>query len=408
MTKQKNTDEKAGPNIDLAIVGGGGHVGLPLALAFVDKGLNVLIQDINKQVLEIIADGRMPWIDQGCDALLESGLASGRLHLASDPQAIDGAGKVIVTIGTPVDKFLNPDHKVFRSCINSIAPYLRNSNMIILRSTVFPGITDWLYGHLREQGMALPVAYCPERVVQGRAFEELSSMPQIVSATTTRAEEEAAGLFAMLAPSIVLATPKEAEFAKLFTNAYRYVQFATTNQFYMIATSAGLDYHNIHKAITQDYPRASDLPRAGFTAGPCLFKDTMQLAAFANNQFSLGHDAMLINEGLVLFLIEQAQSQYDLGELTVGLLGMAFKADIDDARASLSYKLKNVLAFRAQKVLTTDPYVKDDPDLVDLDQVIAQSDLLFLCVPHGHYKNLPVGEKPVIDVWGFLADHGTD
>ncbi len=408
MTKQKSTDEKTGSDIDLAIVGGAGHVGLPLALAFVEKGLSVLIQDIDKRILDIVADGRMPWIDRGCDALLASGLASGRLHLASDPRAIDGAGKVIVTVGTPVDEFLNPDHKAFCTCIDGITPYLWNSGLIILRSTVFPGTTDWLCGYLQEQGMTLPVAYCPERVVQGRALEELSSMPQIVSATTTRAEEEAAGLFAMLAPSIVLVAPKEAEFTKLFANAYRYIQFATTNQFYMIATSAGLDYHNIHKAITQDYPRASDLPRAGFTAGPCLFKDTMQLAAFASNQFSLGHDAMLINEGLVLFLIEQAQSQYDLGELTVGLLGMAFKADIDDIRASLSYKLKNVLAVRAQKVLTTDPYVKDDPDLVDLDQVIAQSDLLFLCVPHGQYKNLPVGEKPVIDVWGFLADHETD
>ncbi|MDP6526449.1 MAG: nucleotide sugar dehydrogenase [Kiritimatiellia bacterium] len=408
MTKQKNANKKAGPDIDLAIVGGAGHVGLPLALSFVDKGLTVLIQDINKEVLEIIAEGRMPWIDQGCDVLLASGLASGRLHLASDPQAIDGAGKVIVTVGTPVDEFLNPDHKAFRSCIDGIALYLQNSNLMILRSTVFPGTTDWLYGYLQEQGMDLPVAYCPERVVQGLALEELRSVPQIISGTTSQAVEEAAGLFTMLAPSVVYTMPKEAEFAKLFANAYRYIQFATANQFYMIATSAGLDYHNIHKAITQDYPRASDLPRAGFAAGPCLFKDTMQLAAFANNQFSLGHNAMLINEGLVLFLIEQVQNQYNLGELTVGLLGMAFKADIDDTRASLSYKLKNMLTVRARKVLTTDPYVKDDPGLINLDQVIAQSDLLFLCVPHSQYKDLIVGETPVIDVWGFLADHETD
>ncbi len=408
MTKQKNANKKAGPDIDLAIVGGAGHVGLPLALSFVDKGLTVLIQDINKEVLEIIAEGRMPWIDQGCDVLLASGLASGRLHLASDPQAIDGAGKVIVTVGTPVDEFLNPDHKAFRSCIDGIALYLQNSNLMILRSTVFPGTTDWLYGYLQEQGMDLPVAYCPERVVQGLALEELRSVPQIISGTTSQAVEEAASLFTMLAPSVVYTMPKEAEFAKLFANAYRYIQFATANQFYMIATSAGLDYHNIHKAITQDYPRASGLPRAGFAAGPCLFKDTMQLAAFANNQFSLGHDAMLINEGLVLFLIEQVQNQYNLGELTVGLLGMAFKADIDDTRASLSYKLKNMLTVRARKVLTTDPYVKDDPGLINLDQVIAQSDLLFLCVPHSQYKDLIVGETPVIDVWGFLADHETD
>jgi UDP-N-acetyl-D-mannosaminuronic acid dehydrogenase len=335
-------------------------------------------------------------------------IESGRLHLASDPQAIDGAGKVIVTVCTPVDEFLNPDHKAFRACIDGIAPYLQNSNLTILRSTVFPGTTDWLYGHLQEQGMDLPVAYCPERVVQGRALEEPSSVPQIISGTTSQAEEEAANLFTMLAPAIVRATPKEAEFSKLFSNAYRYIQFATANQFYMIATSAGLDYQNIHNAITQDYPRASDLPRAGFAAGPCLFKDTMQLAAFANNQFSLGYDAMLINEGLVLFLIEQAQNQYDLGELTVGLLGMAFKADIDDTRASLSYKLKNMLVVCANRVLTSDPYAKDDPDLIDLDQVIAQSDLLFLCVPHSQYKNLNMGGKPVIDVWGFLTDHATD
>ena len=154
--------------------------------------------------------------------------------------------------------------------------------------------------------------------------------------------------------------PEEAELAKLFTNTWRYIKFATANQFWMMANDFGLDFARIRHAIAYDYPRAADLPMPGFAAGPCLLKDTMQLAAFNRNNFVLGHSAMLINEGLPLYLVSRLEDRFDLGELTVGILGMAFKGGSDDPRDSLAYKLRKILTLKARETLCTDPYVVDD------------------------------------------------
>ncbi|MBT5860437.1 MAG: nucleotide sugar dehydrogenase, partial [Alphaproteobacteria bacterium] len=197
-------------------------------------------------------------------------------------------------------------------------------------------------------------------------------------------------------------TPMEAEFAKLFTNAYRYIQFAITNEFFSVANSAGVNYHNILGAITKNYPRAKGIPTPGFTAGPCLFKDTMQLVAYANNQFNLGTAGMLVNEGLVLYVIDRLTKSYDLSKMTVGILGMAFKADSDDIRSSLSYKMKKVLVTHADEVIATDPLVTVDDTLLPLDEVIDRSDLLILCTPHSAYKDLDTKGKPVADVWNYV------
>jgi UDP-N-acetyl-D-mannosaminuronic acid dehydrogenase len=302
-----------------------------------------------------------------------------------------------------VDEFLNPVGKVVQDCIDGLLPHLADGQLLILRSTVFPGTTDWLDAHLKRKGRNLKVAFCPERVVQGYGVKELREMPQIVSGTSPEAEQEAAALFNMIAPELVIVKPIEAEFAKLFNNAYRYIEFAATNQFYMIAKSAGVDYQRVLEAMKHNYPRSKNMPRPGFAAGPCLFKDTMQLAAFARNQFGLGHAAMLVNEGLVLDVIDDLKRRYDLSKMTVGLLGMAFKAEIDDIRASLSYKFKKALISSAKAVVTTDPFVTTDPELLPLDEVVARSDVLILCTPHADYKNAALGNKPVVDVWGHLT-----
>jgi UDP-N-acetyl-D-mannosaminuronic acid dehydrogenase len=172
----------------------------------------------------------------------------------------------------------------------------------------------------------------------------------------------------------------------------------------MIAKSAGVDYQAVMKAMKHNYPRAKSFPGPGFSAGPCLFKDTMQLAAYARNQFGLGHAAMQVNEGLVLQLVDDLKRAYDISTMTIGLLGMAFKAEIDDTRASLSYKLKRTLQMSARNVLTTDPFVTTDPTTLPLDKVVEDSDILILCTPHSAYKEADLKGKPVVDVWGFLKN----
>jgi UDP-N-acetyl-D-mannosaminuronic acid dehydrogenase len=253
-------------------------------------------------------------------------------------------------------------------------------------------------------GKDMDVAFCPERIAEGKAMTELFELPQIVSARSPRGLERAAKLFGMLTESVVPMAPEEAELAKLFTNVWRYIKFATANQFYMMANNRGLDFEKIRKGLSQDYPRAADMPGAGFAAGPCLFKDTMQLAAFNNNNFALGHTAMTINEGLPLYLVSRLEQRYDLSEMTVGILGMAFKGESDDIRSSLSYKLKRILAFKAGRVLTTDPYVPAaaDGDLTPLNEVLERADLLVIATPHRQYRGL-VTDKPVADIWNVLG-----
>jgi UDP-N-acetyl-D-mannosaminuronic acid dehydrogenase len=389
---------------DLTVVGGAGHVGIPLVLSFAAKGLTVNVNDLNLDNLAALKAGRLPFIEYGAEDLLCAALRDNKLIFTSTPGDISESGPVIVTIGTPVDEFLNPERRVILDCIDGLLPHLSDEQLIVLRSTLYPGTTESISAHLKRKKRNLSVAFCPERIVQGYGIEELSRMPQIVSGTTPQATEQATALFRIISPEIVTLDPIEAEFAKLFGNAYRYIEFAVTNQFYLIAQSAGLDYQRILKAMKYNYPRANNIPKPGYAAGPCLMKDTMQLTAFARNEFTLGNAAMLVNEGLPLHVIGDLRRRYDLGKMTVGLLGMAFKSEIDDVRASLSYKFKKILNGFAHEVLTTDPFVTIDPDLLPLDEVIARSDILILCTPHNSYRSVDLKGKPVVDVWGLLEN----
>lgn len=387
---------------DLCVVGGCGHVGLPLALVFASRGLKVGIFDIDEGAVHLVSAGKMPFRETGTQELLATVLGKS-LDVSSDPSMISRAKNVLVVIGTPVDEHLNPTFHAMRRFFSRLIPYLVDGQCVILRSTVFPGTTERVHELVSTSGKDVRVAFCPERVAEGKVLEELTVLPQIVAGCDDRATEIASELFGRIAKSIIVMTPLEAELSKVFTNAWRYIQFATANQFFMIAAEHGLDFYRIHDAIMQDYPRMAGLPRSGFAAGPCLLKDTMQLAAANNNNFSLGHAAMLINEGLPNFIVRQLKRKYPLASMRVGILGMAFKADSDDPRESLSYKLRKVLEYEAAEVLCTDVHI-DDPSFLPLNEVVERSDMLFLGAPHREYKELAFPDPTrVIDIWNFFG-----
>lgn len=389
---------------DVCVIGGGGHVGLPLALTFADAKLRTVIYDTNAEVLEAIAAGELPFMEAGGEALLASVLAGDRLEFRSTLDLLHECEFLVVIIGTPVDEHLNPDLTAIRRVLDHCRSSLRDGQVIILRSTVVPGMTEYIQRYLDSEGLRIGVGFCPERVAQGKSLEEFTTLPQIISAVDETTLRRIRKLFAPFTSEFIELEPREAEIAKLMTNAWRYIQFATVNQFYTLATSDGLDFTRILHACRHNYPRMQGMPSPGLTAGPCLMKDTMQLAAFSRDGFVLGHAAMMVNEGLPRHLVQLAKRQADLASARTGILGMAFKAGSDDSRDSLSYKLRKILVLEAQSVLCTDPYVRD-ATFVSLEETIRQSDVLFIATPHAEYQNLdiPAG-KIVIDVWNIVRD----
>lgn len=392
------------PRFDVLIIGGFGHVGLPLGLALADKGLQVALYDLDASKRATIAAGKMPFIEHGAEPVLRRVIGK-TLHIADQLADVAQAETALITIGTPIDEYLNPRLRPVLELAEALRAHLRPGHPLILRSTVYPGTSRHLYEFFRRHDLEVHLAYCPERIVQGYALQELATLTQIVSGFTSTAIDCAHRLFGRLGVETVQVTVEEAELAKLFSNAWRYIQFAIANQFYMIATQHGADYQQVYHAMTHKYERAQDFPRPGFAAGPCLLKDTLQLAAFHGHQFQLGHAAMMVNEGLPSFVVQHLTQQLrlDLSNVRVGILGMAFKAESDDIRDSLSYKLAKILRFHGAAVVCSDEYVPD-ASLVSKEELVSTCPVIIVAVPHHAYRDLefPPGAH-VVDLWGVTS-----
>lgn len=393
-------------NYDICIVGGLGHIGLPLGLAFAEAGKNVVAYDINRATIDMVSAGKMPFMEKGAEEVL-SKVLNKNLFISAEKEVLSRSHFIIIVIGTPVDEHLNPNFTLFKKLFSTILDFINDDQHIILRSTIFPGTTGNVRDFLTENGKKTKVTFCPERIAEGKAMEELRSLPQIIGAFDEQSFNEAQELFLSLTKEIIFLSPIEAELVKLFTNAWRYIQFSISNQFYQIATQNGLDFYKIYDAAVYKYPRLNGFSKAGFAAGPCLFKDTMQLAAFNNNNFYLGHTAMLINEGLPNFIVQRLKERYGIKEKVIGILGMAFKGDNDDPRESLSYKLKKIFLIEAKQVLCTDPYVEDE-NLLEPDEVISRADIVVIAAPHTVYREISIdlSSKIVIDIWNFFGKGG--
>ena len=388
---------------DLCVIGGCGHVGLPLSIAFALRGKRVAVFDIDRDASSRVGRGEMPFIEQGGERDLRAALASGRLEVGSSPDVIGESDAVVLVVATPIDSHMSPSFKAIDDVLASYRTKFHDGQLLILRSTLYPGTSARVARWLVENGLKIDVAVCPERVSQGQGLVEIFSLPQIISSFSAKGLARVHELFSVLTEDLVEMEPVEAELTKLFTNAWRYIKFAVANQYYMIANEMGADFDAIYNGITHNYPRAIDLPGPGFAAGPCLFKDTMQLASYSKNQFWIGHAAMLVNEGLPQYVVGALRrSVGDLSGKTIGILGMAFKAEVDDPRDSLSYKLKSLLELETGTVLCSDPYVRE-AGLVPAEDLVDRSDLILIGTPHKLYKQLDFHSKRVIDVWNLLG-----
>jgi UDP-N-acetyl-D-mannosaminuronic acid dehydrogenase len=381
----------------IAIVGGCGRVGLPLGVSTALAGFPTTLVDINAAAVAQVERGRFPFLEQDGDAMLSRALAAG-LKATTDREACRDATVLIFVTGTPIDEYLAPKVSDVTRVLDDYRSYLDAGDLVIMRSTLCPGTIDLVRRNFSEWSPGVQLSYCPERVAQGFALAEIHSLPQIIAAFDDASFDRSYRIFARIAPSIVKLAPEEAEVAKLVANSWRYLEFAIANQFYMLIEKAGLDFFRIYDAIRHDYPRAATYRSPGLAAGPCLFKDTMQLAGYGRHDFELGHAAVHVNEGLADFIVDKTERLLggSLEHKTVGILGLAFKADSDDTRTSLSFRVKKGLAFRGAKVSCHDPYVAGGPTVAD---VIAAADLVVLCTPHREYRNLVI-DKPVVDVWG--------
>ncbi len=383
-----------------AVIGGAGRIGLPFSIVNALAERKTVIFDTNEELVEQLKSGKVLYKEEGLEAALKTALKGNFLKFGKVPIDMQFSDVIVVTIGTPVDRYLKPDCSTI---IRALEPYLAylNNKYICIRSTVYPGGISDIKNYLKRNKITCTISYAPERAVQGETLAEMKKIPQIISAEDETGLRHISDFFAEISPSIVEVSIEEAELVKLFTNSYRYIHFSIANEFLQIATELKCDYKTIESAMRMGYPRLMDLPGPGFTGGPCLIKDTLLLSSACSN-FSLGKSAFWINENLPNFIISKLESKYNLTYKTVGILGLAFKPENDDTRDSLSCRLRRTLKVKAKKVLVHDPYVKDE-EIVGLQEILEEADIIIIATPHDCYKSLsPFGPAVMIDIWNLF------
>ncbi|MHB8509950.1 MAG: nucleotide sugar dehydrogenase [Candidatus Dormibacteria bacterium] len=397
-----------------AAVVGLGRVGLPLGLVLAEKGFDVTGVDVSEPYIASLNAGVMPFWEDGGDELLARHLGA-RFHAATSTAGLADAEYIILTLGTPVDGNMNPDLSQLDRALDQVRSELRPGHTLILRSTVSPGTTRWVRAKLEDEfglvvGRDIFLAFCPERIAEGRAIEELSRIPQIVGGVDGASTERATALFSHLGVTCLPTDDISAELAKLFTNMYRYINFAVANEFMIIAGQYKKDINHIVNLVNHGYSRGG-LAAPGFTAGPCLFKDGF----FLVNQMpftELITTAWKINESVPLFLVASVAERVELRNKRAVVLGAAFKADSDDSRQSLSYKVKKALLRERAKVTMHDPHIAglDAP----LEEVLKGADVVFIATNHSEYRRISlarlrqmVGQDCIVcDIWNlFNTEH---
>jgi UDP-N-acetyl-D-mannosaminuronic acid dehydrogenase len=398
---------------DVSVVGLG-RVGLPLALSFADRDLDVAGIDKDPERIAAVENGVMPFQEQGTQELLERVRASGRLELSGRIEDAAEARRIVLTLGTPSLFHIEIDITDIRSVLDSLLPVLREGHVLILRSTVAPGTTEYVAGYLEQQrgfeiGKEVYVAHAPERIAENHFLEEIASLPNIIGGVDDESTDEAARLFEVFGTPIVKTTPAQAELAKIWTNIFRYTNFALPNLLMMNCEQYGANVFEVIDLINRDYPRGG-IAMPGLTGGTCLRKD------FAFSEERSSAPGMLlavsrVNESVPLFLVEGIKSR--LGPLKgkkVAVLGLTFKRNSDDLRDSLALKLVRLLERELADVTRHDPHAPTATD--SLEEALGGADAVVVATNHDEFAGpktlrliveLAGGNTLVVDPWNVFG-----
>lgn len=392
---------------------GVGRVGLPLALLLADRGFQVTGIDTDPYRLKLISVKIMPFIEEGADDLLKKHLNNNfrvlpETHLG---RVVQESRYLIFTLGTPIDERHSPSFDQIEDLMSKITPFIQKEHVIILRSTISPGTTELIARRLEKQtkfkiGEDLFLAYCPERIAEGKSIQELSEIPQIIGTADKRSADQAAKVFSKVAPKIHFTNPRSAELAKLFCNMYRYIDFAIGNEFMMITEDHGCDIYEVLHLVNDGYKRGG-LKSPGFTAGPCLVKDGFFLID-KSPFMELVTAAWRINENIPGYMLSRIKEQMkDLHNKKVGILGFTFKKNIDDTRYSLAPKMQRHLLAEGADVFVHDPFIESQP----LQEALKDANILIIGMNHDIFKEIELSEIQslvakdciICDIWNLFG-----
>jgi UDP-N-acetyl-D-mannosaminuronic acid dehydrogenase len=394
------------PDTTIAVIGGGGRVGLSMGLVMTEAGLNVVGIDTNSSLNARIMGGEMPHREEEGQELLDAALSSNRFRMSDDISTVASCDIAVVAIGTPVDSHLNPALEGLDAVVSQLIQYAPDGMLIVLRSTVTPGTTDHVSRALAVStnsgaGRELQIVYAPERTAEGVMVRELRQLHQLIGAYDEETYLRAHRFFARFSSGgSTRLQPIEAELGKLISNMTRYVNFALANEYHLIGSSYGVNVNKVIDACNRDYPRLN-LPSPGpNVGGPCLYKDGW----FLNERIpftDLISVAFRINESMPMHIVDTLRRQGDVKRVAV--LGATFKANSDDTRDSLSFKLIRILSREGFEHRLVEPNL----DGYDPIESISDCDAVVLMTPHSQFKDfsrisrLAPAQCLYIDIWGF-------
>ncbi|WP_427130820.1 UDP-N-acetyl-D-mannosamine dehydrogenase [Pseudarthrobacter sp. S9] len=414
-------------NIQTIAVIGLGYIGLPTAAILATNGLDVIGVDVSQGTVDAVNDGRVPFVEPDLGIHVAGAVSQGRLKATTETPAADA---YIVAVPTPFKSDKSADLSYIEAAARGIAPLLQGGELIILESTSPPGATRHLGEYIislrpdlsldgARGRPAILLAHCPERVLPGKVMIELVTNDRIVGGITSQAADLAKDLYSVFCQGEILVTDDvTAEMAKLVENAYRDVNIAFANELSVISEKLDIDVWELIR-LANHHPRVDILQPGPGVGGHCIAVDPWFIVAAAPAESRLIRTARTVNDDKPRWVLNQVHGAFATlpKNSEIAVLGLAFKANIDDLRESPAIEIAHAIAesLPATQVNVAEPHIdslpqrlqgRDNVQLVTLEEAVSRSSLVVVLVDHDAVSALPpevLAGKLLVDTRGVFS-----